>query len=132
MGDAADAVLEGEDCQVCGEFMGDGDGYPRTCGGCDQEGVSDLDPLPTEAPRQEDEKLNRVIWARKRLKSEKCDIEPGPDKWSLKVFFHSGRTFYFWPFSGWFSQLKGDASGRGIANLLRASKGEALKGIGNQ
>jgi hypothetical protein len=34
MGDAADMLLDGTCCQVCGEFMGDDCGYPRTCDGC--------------------------------------------------------------------------------------------------
>lgn len=34
MGEAAEAILEGEDCQECGEYIGGGDGYPRTCSAC--------------------------------------------------------------------------------------------------
>ena len=34
MGDIADSILEGEMCQVCGEYIGEGDGYPVTCDGC--------------------------------------------------------------------------------------------------
>ena len=34
MGEQADYILNGDDCQVCGEHLGEGDGYPRTCAGC--------------------------------------------------------------------------------------------------
>ncbi len=34
MGDIADMMLEGVLCQICGEYLGDGDGYPVTCSGC--------------------------------------------------------------------------------------------------
>lgn len=34
MGDFADAVLDGDICQICGEFMDDGNGFPQTCAGC--------------------------------------------------------------------------------------------------
>lgn len=34
MGDIADAVLNGDFCQHCGEYLGEGAGFPRTCQGC--------------------------------------------------------------------------------------------------
>jgi len=34
MGDAADDILDGLCCQVCGEYFDDAAGYPRTCAGC--------------------------------------------------------------------------------------------------
>lgn len=34
MGEVAEMILDGTLCQVCGEFMGDDCGYPRTCAGC--------------------------------------------------------------------------------------------------
>jgi hypothetical protein len=36
MGDIADAMLDGDLCQCCGEYMEGGDGYPRTCAACSQ------------------------------------------------------------------------------------------------
>lgn len=35
MGEQADYMLNGDDCQICGVPIGEGDGYPRTCAGCD-------------------------------------------------------------------------------------------------
>lgn len=37
MGEMADAALNGDMCQSCGEWLGDGDGYPVTCDGCKQD-----------------------------------------------------------------------------------------------
>ena len=34
MGEIADAMLEGSMCQTCGEYLGEGEGFPRFCDGC--------------------------------------------------------------------------------------------------
>jgi hypothetical protein len=39
MGDIADAMLDGDLCQCCGEYMEGGAGYPRTCPGCERASV---------------------------------------------------------------------------------------------
>jgi hypothetical protein len=44
MGEMADYMINGDDCQVCGEYMGEGDGYPRTCAGCSRPEKNDNDP----------------------------------------------------------------------------------------
>ena len=41
MGEQADYMINGDDCQVCGMYIGEGDGYPRTCAGCDDGTVDD-------------------------------------------------------------------------------------------
>lgn len=33
----ADAIINGEFCQVCGEYIGEGLGYPRTCDNCKED-----------------------------------------------------------------------------------------------
>jgi predicted RNA-binding Zn-ribbon protein involved in translation (DUF1610 family) len=43
MGEIADSILEGELCQECGVYMGEGDGYPRSCSACSR-------PAPKAAP----------------------------------------------------------------------------------
>ncbi len=37
MGEIADAMLEGEMCQVCGVYFDEPFGYPCTCEGCETE-----------------------------------------------------------------------------------------------
>ncbi len=34
MGEYADYILNGDDCQECGQHIGEGNGYPRSCAGC--------------------------------------------------------------------------------------------------
>lgn len=34
MGEISDMMLEGILCQQCGGYVGDGDGFPVTCGSC--------------------------------------------------------------------------------------------------
>lgn len=52
MGEMADAVLDGEFCQICGEYLDDyAPGYPRTCAGC---GGDDEPEVTHKAKRQHD------------------------------------------------------------------------------
>lgn len=37
MGEMADYMLNGDDCQYCGQYLGEGDGFPRSCSGCGDE-----------------------------------------------------------------------------------------------
>lgn len=37
MGEMVDYVLNGDDCESCGEYLGEGDGFPRQCAGCSNE-----------------------------------------------------------------------------------------------
>jgi hypothetical protein len=37
VGDVADAMLDGDLCQVCGVYMAGGAGYPQTCADCARE-----------------------------------------------------------------------------------------------
>lgn len=44
MGEMAEAILDGDFCQVCGVFLGDGMGFPRTCLDCQEdENEGDVD-----------------------------------------------------------------------------------------
>jgi hypothetical protein len=37
VGEMADYMLNGDDCEECGEYLGEGDGFPRTCSSCRDE-----------------------------------------------------------------------------------------------
>ncbi len=37
MGEYADYIINGDDCQECGVYIGPGDGYPRSCASCRRE-----------------------------------------------------------------------------------------------
>lgn len=43
MGDAAEALLDGTCCQECGEYIGEGEGYPRSCPPCSGEEEPELE-----------------------------------------------------------------------------------------
>lgn len=43
MGDIADAILDGDFCESCGQYIGDGDGYPQKCSMCIQQEEADED-----------------------------------------------------------------------------------------
>lgn len=44
MGELAEYILNGDDCQECGQYIGDGDGFPRSC--------SDCQPQPKQRKRK--------------------------------------------------------------------------------
>lgn len=54
MGEIADAILDGDLCQVCGVYMEGGNGYPQTCGGCLH------DTKPRRAPAHKPSTFERV------------------------------------------------------------------------
>ena len=37
MGEYAEMMINGDSCQVCGEFLGEGPGHPMTCSYCHSE-----------------------------------------------------------------------------------------------
>lgn len=37
MGEIAEAMINGDFCQHCGEYLGEGGGYPRSCAACEIE-----------------------------------------------------------------------------------------------
>lgn len=52
MGDAAEAIVNGDDCEGCGEYIGPGHGYPRLCAGCDPKGGEATHILHPPEPRR--------------------------------------------------------------------------------
>lgn len=52
MGEIADSILDGDFCQVCGEYIGDGDGFPQSCPSCRRPNEPDEDDI-----RQRDETI---------------------------------------------------------------------------
>lgn len=51
MGEIADMMLEGVLCQGCGEYMGEGEGYPGFCSKECAGGLS-CEPPPKKPPQQ--------------------------------------------------------------------------------
>lgn len=55
MGEAADDILNGDCCESCGEWIGDGHGYPRQCGSC--EAPAKVKKQRKPKPKAEDKQL---------------------------------------------------------------------------
>jgi hypothetical protein len=49
MGDMAQAILDGDFCCECGEYIGPGDGFTRICNGCKLRAFAS-DAIKTAAP----------------------------------------------------------------------------------
>lgn len=45
MGEYADYILNGDDCEQCGAYLGGGEGFTRMCASCRK---TSADPLPNE------------------------------------------------------------------------------------
>lgn len=48
MGDIADMMLDGTLCEGCGEYLGEGDGFPQRCPGCGGESRRAARPSRTQ------------------------------------------------------------------------------------
>lgn len=48
MGEISEMILEGCLCQICGVYMGDGDGFPVTCAACSRSERSKKKKKPTQ------------------------------------------------------------------------------------
>jgi hypothetical protein len=57
VGEIAEAMLDGTLCEGCGEFMGEGSGFPQRCAGCqpDEDGFT----AESTAPRRKVRKRGR-------------------------------------------------------------------------
>jgi len=58
MGDAAEMVLDGILCQVCGEYIGEAVGYPRNCESCGGEGSGPSEKELMDIEAEADEELH--------------------------------------------------------------------------
>ena len=62
MGEYADYMLNGDDCQHCGKHLGAGDGFPRSCAACaenDEEGDPAEDPAYLAQVKKESAALTK-------------------------------------------------------------------------
>ncbi len=45
MGEIAEMMLDGTLCEGCGEYLGEGDGFPRYCASCSDD-LAHIEALP--------------------------------------------------------------------------------------
>ena len=130
MGEIADAMLEGVFCQVCGEYMGEGDGFPVTCAGCQEDDFDDDEDMDNpEAKHYEethpgnwDKRAQNRIWSTAHLRELGIGFESKNDGAHL-IVRHGNYCADFWPGTGYFKfrkkSEKGGKSGRGVNSLLK-------------
>ena len=56
MGEIAEGMVDGSFCQGCGEYLGEGDGFPQTCSGCGGE----AEPFDFDLDDEDGEDLSGV------------------------------------------------------------------------
>lgn len=75
MGEIAEMMLDGELCEGCGDYLGDGDGFPRYCRACRPTGkrtkISFADV--TLSTKDKDAKTHR--WVSAAMKPDGVSIE---------------------------------------------------------
>lgn len=114
MGEYADMVLEGILCETCGEYLGEGDGFPQKCGGC--AGVAGFEHgLSIKATKK-----RRLNDSTERLKDLGHTFTSHNNGLHLKVKSPVG-IFDFWPSTGKYKRPRGDY-GRGVGNLVNELK----------
>lgn len=121
MGEIADLMLEGCLCQVCGEDMGEGDGFPQTCAAClkdtgddDAAGFQDLKDR-SKARRAGNRETSPEILTREQISfySNNGGVH--------LICTHAKVTADFWPGTGrW--KIRGGETGFGVFNLVKAMK----------
>lgn len=117
MGDVADAMLDGTLCQCCGEFLGDGDGYPTFCSECEPEEVIEV-KSGKEASR--DKRASNTVRSTQILVDHGIKFESKNNGAHLIVTGLNG-LIDFWPSTGKYIVRKG-GDGRGVFNLLNLCK----------
>lgn len=76
MGEMADYILNGDDCQECGMHIGNGQGFPRSCSACQPRARKVATPLQppyaTKTAKNRAKKLRRKI--REQLSVAKAEV----------------------------------------------------------
>lgn len=126
MGEIAEYMINGDDCQECGEHIGTGPGYPRSCAGCageDDDDDQDTEGAPGFTPddrktrdfdrmqgvvRVGDGKRRRAKNRRRRKAAERQATFKSTDKTGWETFgnpYHfyrdiHGKRVHWWPSTG--------------------------------
>lgn len=98
MGQHADDIINGDVCQHCSEWLGGGEGYPRTCGACKP-------PIDTKgnewAERRDEVKKARTLRANKFRDDVLPEIvkivDHVADHGTRLVFTFKGASFTYYP-----------------------------------
>lgn len=99
MGEQAEYMINGDDCQECGEYIGDGPGYPRSCAGCG--GGSQGGPGDGSGKRRRAKRRRQRIAQRRRDALATADVTG----WTQLNSYHyrrtvDGKVIDWWPSTG--------------------------------
>lgn len=134
MGEIADMMIDGTLCEGCGEYIGEGDGFPQycssDCAGDRGANVEQIKPSKNSAGKR-----RRAKRRRERKAQERRDILKVADAtgWTQHTEYHWSKTlcglrFQFWP-SGKKAMFNGQVY-KGVEDIaeLEKSLSESIKG----
>jgi len=78
MGEIAEMMLEGVLCEGCGEYLGDGDGYPVRCSGCREEPDPTAEYSPTAGQKRR--RVKCISHCGKGFRTEDAMLQHNRDK----------------------------------------------------
>lgn len=119
MGECAEYILNGDDCQVCGEYIGEGNGYPRACYGC---GGNNAEYGGGKKARQKRRRQRKAQKRREILASANSE------GWNKHTEWHWSKSLCGLKFDYWPSGKKAMFNGKVYKNVENVSHlEEALK-----
>lgn len=104
MGEAAEAILDGDCCQICGEFFLDDEshGYPRSCSGC-ESGHRANQPTGKSARKKRQKKRQSARKVERLVETAKSgDL----DTWKKCSIYHYQKTINGVLVNWWPSSMK--------------------------
>jgi hypothetical protein len=101
MGEYADYILNGDDCQDCGEYIGEGDGYPRSCFGCVGKSEISRPKVKTDAQKARKRRARKRRSERQMTALRLADVSD----WQKLSDYHfrkieDGKKIDWWPSTG--------------------------------
>lgn len=94
MGEVAESLIDGTCCQGCGVFIGEGEGFPRTCDSCNDDGKRGKAERRAVASDQFAE-ASRVASANGMTLLKRSDqhYTLRATRWALEIYPGNGRLF---------------------------------------
>jgi len=122
MGEIAEAMISGEMCEACGEYIGEDVGYPLYCSiDCAKDRGADISQvvqgMSEEDYRQErkEKKLSNERWSIDHLKEKGYEVQILSEK---NGHYRIGE-WDFWPRTGMFYNRVDKRKDRGVKNLIK-------------
>lgn len=119
MGDAADALINGFQCQECGEIIdGEEPGYARCCSSCGGTAENSANDQ-IEQWRQEKEESRARKSHNLTQSIALLDEKKIPYKQLSLTHYRIAEQWDYWPSTGLYIHMKTKKRGRGVFNLIK-------------